>query len=96
MAGGQLVQVAMEAVACARGARGPALIRGGRRSVERSPLGALTFFFDPAAALASAAHLARAVLGATSLLDAHEILTRLGIRTELDYELAHGDNLPGG
>jgi hypothetical protein len=54
--------------------------------VELTPLGALTFYFDPAAALASAARLARAVREATDLDDAHDRLAALGVRTELELE----------
>jgi hypothetical protein len=75
------------AVRCARGARGPTTIRGGRRRVELSPVGALTFYLDPLLAMASAARLADAVVDAPSLRDANAILHRLGVRTELDYEL---------
>jgi hypothetical protein len=71
---------------CARGGHGTATIRGGRRTVELGPVGALTFFLDPGAALGSAAHLASAVLQAGSLLAAEEILAARGVRTELAYE----------
>jgi hypothetical protein len=75
------------AVRCARGGRGTATIRQGRRTVELSPVGGLTFFVDPAVALATAARLADAVVDAESLRDANSILHRLGVRSELDYEL---------
>jgi hypothetical protein len=74
------------AVRCARGALGRAEIRGGRRTVPLSPVGALTFFFDPAAALRSAARLAAAVVDCDSLEDAQAVLAARGVRTELDYE----------
>ena len=74
------------AVRCARGALGRAEIRGGRRTVPLSPIGALTFFFDPAAALRSAARLAAAVVDCESLEDAQAVLAARGVRTELDYE----------
>jgi hypothetical protein len=74
------------AVRCARGERGSVPIRGGRRTVELTPLGALTFFFDPAAAAKSAVPLATAVAPAASLDEAHEALTGMGVRTELDLE----------
>ena len=73
------------AVRCARGERGKVPIRGGRRSVELTPLGALTFFFDPAAAT-SAVPLATAVSPAGSLEEAHEALEGMGVRTELSLE----------
>jgi len=74
------------ALACARGAYGRREIRGGRRTVPLSPLGGITFFFDPAAAMASAARLAQAVVDCESLEAAQEVLSDLGVRTELDWE----------
>jgi hypothetical protein len=71
---------------CARGERGPVEIRAGRRTVQLSALGALTFYFDVAAALGSAARLAHAVRDASDLEDAHERLHAIGVRTELDLE----------
>lgn len=79
-------EASAQALACARGAWGPQPIRGGRRTVERTPVGAIAFFFDPAAALASAARCARRVLGADDLEAAQGRLAAAGIRTELDYE----------
>ena len=74
------------AVRCARGEHGEWPIRDGRRTVPLSPLGAVTFLFDPGSALASCARLAAAVSDATSLEEAHERLTAMGIRTELRWE----------
>ena len=79
-------EASAQAVRCARGEIGVSAIRGGRREVTLSPLGALTFYFDPTIAVASAARLAEAVLDALSLEEANEVLHRLGVRTELDYE----------
>jgi hypothetical protein len=79
-------EASAQAVRCARGELGVAAIREGRREVPLSPLGALTFYFDPSLAAASTARLAEAVLEADSLDEANEILNRLGVRTELDYE----------
>jgi hypothetical protein len=73
-------------VRCARGERGSVAIRGGRRTVELTPLGALTFFFDPVAAAQSAVPLATAVSPAASLEEAHDALTGMGVRTELELE----------
>jgi hypothetical protein len=61
-------------------------IRGGRREVTLSPLGALTFYMDPTIAAGSVARLAEAVIEAGSLEEANELLHRLEVRTELDYE----------
>jgi hypothetical protein len=74
------------AVRCARGALGRAEIRGGRRTVPLSPVGALTFFLDPAPTLRSAARLAAAVVHCESLDAAQQALAARGVRTELDYE----------
>ncbi len=79
-------EASAQALRCARGERGPSPIRGGLRTVELTLLGALTFYFDPAAAVDSAARLARAVRGAADLEDAHSRLTALGVRTELELE----------
>jgi hypothetical protein len=79
-------EASVQAVRCARGERGTATIRSGRRTVELTPLGALTFFFDPVRAVASAAPLAAAVRPAGSLDQAHEALVAIGVRTELELE----------
>jgi hypothetical protein len=79
-------EASAQALACARGETGRAQIRAGRRVVERTPVGALTFFLDPVVALESSARLAHAVVGAGSLDAANERLHELGITTELDFE----------
>jgi hypothetical protein len=81
-------EASLMAVRCARGERGSVPIRGGRRTVELTPLGALTFFFDPLAAARSAVPLATAVFPAASIEQAHDALAAMGIRTELDLERA--------
>src|SRR3954451_10427802 len=79
-------EASMMAVRCARGERGETPIRGGRRSVELTPLGALTFFFDPAAAAKAAVQLATAVSPASSLEEAREALNSIGVKTKLELE----------
>jgi hypothetical protein len=79
-------EASAQALRCFHGEIGPAAIRQGRRTVELSPAGALTFYFDPVAALRSAARLAAAVIDARDLEHANEILHGLGVHTELDYE----------
>jgi hypothetical protein len=74
------------AVRCARGGYGETAIRDGRRTVELSPVGALTFFYDCATAIAGPARLAAAVADAGSLTEADAIIAALGIRTEFQYE----------
>ena len=81
-------EASVMAVRCARGERGSVPIRGGRRTVELTPLGGLTFFFDPVAAAKSAVPLATAVSPAASLEEAHDALMDMGVRTELDLERA--------
>jgi hypothetical protein len=78
-------EASLQAVRCARGERGTASIRGGRLQVELTPLGGLTFFFDPVAAVTSAP-LATAVAPAGSIEEAHEALLDLGVSTELELE----------
>jgi hypothetical protein len=81
-------EASLMAVRCARGERGTVPIRSGRRSVELTPMGALTFFFDPLVAAGSAVPLARAVAPAGGLEEAHDALTAMGVRTELELERA--------
>jgi hypothetical protein len=87
-------EASLMAVRCARGERGSVPIRGGRRMVELTPLGALTFFFDPLAAASSAIPLASAVSPAASLEEAHDALTAMGVRTELELERARAAGSP--
>jgi hypothetical protein len=79
-------EASAQALRCFHGQIGRSAIRRGRRTVELSPAGALTFYFDPVAALGSAARLAAAVTDARDLEHANEILHGLGVYTELDYE----------
>jgi hypothetical protein len=79
-------EASAQALRCFRGETGTATIRQGRRTVELSPVGALTFYVDVAAAVGSAARLAAAVMNAHDLDHANELLHALGVRTELDYE----------
>jgi hypothetical protein len=89
-AAGEVVptEASLMAVRCARGERGKVPIRGGRRTVELTPLGALTFFFDPRAATKSGVPLATAVSPAAGLEEAHDALAGMGVETELDLERA--------
>lgn len=81
-------EASLQAARCARGERGSVRIRGGRRSVELTPLGALTFFFDPAKAATAGVPLATAVAPAADLDEAHQALVALGVSTELELERA--------
>jgi hypothetical protein len=84
-------EASAQALRCFRGERGTATIRGGRRTVELSPFGAATIYFDPTVAVRSAARLAAALVGSGGIEDANERLHALGLTTELDYERAHDD-----
>jgi hypothetical protein len=79
-------EASAQALRCFRGERGMTTIRDGRRSVELSPVGAATIYFEVSAALRSAARLAAAVRDASDLEEANGLLHALGVRTELDYE----------
>jgi L-ribulose-5-phosphate 4-epimerase len=80
-------EASAQALKAFRGETGESPMRGGRRSVDLSPAAALTIFFDPEAALESAARCAAAVYDADSLEDANDLLHDHGIaRTELDWE----------
>jgi hypothetical protein len=74
------------ALRCARGDRGEAPIRQGRRNVPLTELGGVVAWFDPLRAMQTAARLAAAVQDAGSLAEADAILEARGIRTELAYE----------
>jgi hypothetical protein len=78
-------EASLQVARCARGETGTAPIRGGRRHVELGPVGALTFFFDPIAAIEELP-LTAAVRGSESIDEARNALADLGVRTELDYE----------
>jgi hypothetical protein len=84
-------EASAQALNCFAGQYGTAAIRGGRRTVQLSPLGATTIYFDVEVALATTARLAAAVKGADGLEEANEVLHALGLRTELDYERAMVD-----
>jgi hypothetical protein len=84
-------EASAQAVRCARGEFGATTIRGGRRTVQLTPFGATTIYFDPERALESAAPLARAVIDARDLDEAQAVLSGLGVHTELDYERAASD-----
>ena len=79
-------EASAQAIRCFRGERGTTTIRRGLRSVELSPLGAATVYFDVRVAVGSAARLASAIGGAADLEDANRVLNASGVRTELDLE----------
>jgi hypothetical protein len=84
----QLVETeaSAQAVRAFRGASGPTTIRGGTRTLELSPVAALTFYLDVDIAINAVGRLAQAVADAASLEEANDALHELGVSTELDYE----------
>jgi hypothetical protein len=56
------------------------------RTFERTALAAATFYFDVAVAYDKLGRLAQAVDGASSVEEANDALSALGVRTELDLE----------
>jgi hypothetical protein len=83
-----VTEASAQALLAARGKVGPSPIREGRRTVQLSPVSALTFFYDCEIAIAGPARCAAAVIDAASLQEADEILLGMGIRTELGWETA--------
>jgi hypothetical protein len=79
-------EASAQAIRCARGEVGTVTIRRGRRQVVLSPIGALTFYFEPSGAVTAVANLARAVADAGDLEHANELLHELDVTTELDFE----------
>ncbi len=80
-------EASAQAVRAFRGAWGEQPIRDGRRTVSLISAAAQTFYLDVAVTYAHVARLARAVNEATSLGEANQALSDLGLRTELDREL---------
>ena len=79
-------EASLQVARCARGEVGPTPIRGGRRTVELTPVGALTFFFELGPRIGAFAPLAAIVAGCDSIETSRAALAAEGIRTELDYE----------
>ena len=79
-------EASAQAVRAFRGASGLTTIRGGTRTLELSPVAALTFYLDVDIAINAVGRLAQAVADAASLEEANNALHELGVSTELDYE----------
>ncbi|HEV7175985.1 MAG TPA: DUF1152 domain-containing protein, partial [Solirubrobacteraceae bacterium] len=79
-------EASAQAVRAYRGASGLATIRGGTRTLELSPLAALTFYLDVEVTMRTSGRLATALSDASTLLEANAALNALGVRTELDLE----------
>ena len=79
-------EASAQAVRAYRGASGATTIRGGTRTLELSPVAALTFYLDVDVTMRTAGRLATALSDASSLREANAALNALGVRTELDLE----------
>ena len=79
-------EASAQAVRAYRGASGQATIRGGTRTLELSPVAALTFYLDVEVTMRTSGRLATALSDASTLLEANAALNALGVRTELDLE----------
>jgi len=79
-------EASAQAVRAYRGDSGHATIRDGARTLELSPVAALTFYLDVEVTMRTAGRLATALSDASSLQDANAALNALGVRTELDLE----------
>ena len=88
-------EASLLAARCALGESGTAPIRGGRRTVELGPVGALGFVFGARKAIGAAAPLAELIAGAGSIEEARAAMEAEGIRTELDYERERVSGLDG-
>ncbi len=80
-------EASTQAVRAFRGVRGDVTIRGGARTLELTAVASLTFYLDVSVTYKVAGCLARAVAATTSLLEANQALTAIGVQTELDLEL---------
>jgi hypothetical protein len=81
-------EASAQAVRAYRGASGQATIRGGTRTLELSPVAAVTFYLDVGVTMRTSGRLATALSDASTLLEANAALNALGVRTELDLESA--------
>ncbi len=79
-------EASLLAARCALGESGATSIRGGRRTVDLGPIGALGFVFGARGAIGGAAPLAELIVDSGSLEEARSLMEAEGIRTELDYE----------
>jgi hypothetical protein len=79
-------EASLQIVRCARGETGLVPIRGGRRTVELTPVGAMILVLDPLLAVSAGMPLASAVAGCRSVEEGRDALAAIGVRTELDYE----------
>jgi hypothetical protein len=79
-------EASAQAVRAFRGASGPTTIRGGTRTLELTPVAAMTLYFDVDVTIKAVGRLAQAVADAGSLEEANDALHALGVGTELDYE----------
>lgn len=71
----------------AKGIFSTTTIRSGRRSVALSIISTITFYLSPSIVFEKISEPARTIFHCRSLAEANDALHRLGLKTELDYEL---------
>jgi hypothetical protein len=79
-------EASAQAVRAFRGASGLVTIRGGTRTLELTPMAAMTFYLDVDRTVGTVGRLARAVASAGGLEQANDALLALGVGTELELE----------
>lgn len=82
-------------VEAAKGIFDRTAIRSGRRSVSISIISTITFYLSPSVVFEKISKPARTISKCGSLADANDALHKLGLKTELDYELERLDYKPG-
>lgn len=82
-------------VEAAKGIFDRSTIRSGRRSVSVSIISTVTFYLSPRVVFEKISKPARTISECRSIAEANEALHRLGLKTELDYELERLSYYPG-
>jgi hypothetical protein len=82
-------------VEAAKGIFNRTTIRSGRRSVSLSVISTITFYLSPRVVFEKISKPARTISECGSLAEANDALHKLGLKTELDYELERLDYEPG-
>ena len=82
-------------VEAAKGIFDRTAIRSGRRSVSLSIISTITFYLSPGVVFEKISKPARTISECGSLAEANDALHKLGLKTELDYELERLDHEPG-
>lgn len=82
-------------VEAAKGIFDRTAIRSGRKSVAISIISTITFYLSPGVVFEKISRPARTIYECGSLAEANEALHKIGLKTELDYELEKLGHAPG-